>query len=50
VGVHREQGVFAAASISKDGMVLLGAPPRPEATVSIQRWQRDVVQRENERS
>ena len=42
--------VFATASISKDDAVILGPPPETAATVYIQGWQRDVVQRENERS
>ncbi|MDP1916685.1 MAG: hypothetical protein Q8L14_10585 [Myxococcales bacterium] len=42
--------VFATARVGNDDAVLLGPPPRPAATVYIQGWQRDVVQRENERS
>ena len=42
--------VFATASISKDDTVVLGPQPETDATVYIQGWQRDVVQRENERS
>lgn len=41
--------VFATANIRKDDVVL-GPQPETDATVYIQGWQRDVVQRENERS
>lgn len=42
--------VFATASVSNDDPVVLGPPRQAAATVYVQGWQRDVVQRENERS
>ncbi len=42
--------VFATASVSKDDTVVLKPPLQAASTVYIQGWQRDVVQRENERS
>ncbi|MDP3235981.1 MAG: hypothetical protein Q8N26_24555 [Myxococcales bacterium] len=47
---HYRPDVFATANVSLDDTVLLGPPRQPAATVYVQGWQRDVVQRENERS